>query len=247
VAALALVTVPFTVLTRAAPLPRTAQAHPTISRTVALDFQGYRFGVPPAELRFDPAGTGSFNRPTWRVFTDPTAPSPPSALVQSPAERDPAGYPLAVLRGVYARDVDASVGLKPMGGAQSAAGLAWRVRGHSAFYAAIADARTRRLDLIAVTAGRLTVLASAPITIAIEFERSTPSPSHGWFALRVRTSGPHIDIWFDAGTPGDQAGAPVIECTDPTITGAGDVALLTRHDSVAAFDNLFVRYDETPE
>jgi hypothetical protein len=39
----------------------------------------------------------------------------------------------------------------------------------------------------------------------------------------------------------------VIELTEPTLTGAGDLALLTRGDTIAAFDDPTVRYDETLE
>jgi hypothetical protein len=208
-----------------------------------VDFQHSRFGAIPAEFEFDATGSGphaqtprqAFDRPSWRVAADPFAPSPELVLVRAATAPAPDHDPIALLRGVTARDLSASVFIKPMGGGRgSGAGLAWRVRDRDTYQALLADARSHQLRVLAVAGGRPRVLATAPIRIGIEYQRRTPSPAHGWFELRIDVSGERVTAWFD--------GRRTIELSDPSRLRAGGVGLVTQPDAVAAFDDLHVRY-----
>jgi len=208
---------------------------------VLVDFQRSRFGAIPAELEFDATRSGppawtprqAFGRPSWRVLADPFAPSPELVLVR--AATAPDHDPIALLRGVTVRDLSASVFIKPMGGGRgSGAGLAWRVHDPDTYQAVLADARSHQLRLLAVAGGRARLLATAPIRIGIEYERRTPSPTHGWFKLRIDVSGERVTAWFD--------GRRTIELADQSRIRAGGVGLITQADAVAAFDDLHIRY-----
>src|SRR5438093_9213837 len=59
---------------------------PVIDRLI--DFQQYRFGLPPPDFDYDAAGPfgapSVSRRPSWRTYVDHFAPSPKMVLIQSP-------------------------------------------------------------------------------------------------------------------------------------------------------------------
>jgi hypothetical protein len=75
-------------------------------------------------------------------------------------------------------------------------------------------------------------IASAPIQIAVQFEQDAPSPSWGWYVLKVETESSRITIWFDS--------EKTLEATDKTFMRAGKLGFITHADSVALFDDLSV-------
>lgn len=105
---------------------------PSVDRLV--DFQGYRFGLAPAEFVYAASGTRRLEQPgagpSWRVFYDPTAPSPPLVLVQAgTGNQGLSDFPLTILRWPNVRDGVFAVLIKPMGGwIDQSAGLVWRAR-----------------------------------------------------------------------------------------------------------------------
>jgi hypothetical protein len=205
---------------------------------VLIDFQLYRFGVPPLEFDYDATGphgpVESARRPMWRTFVDRFAPSPDLALIQASTLPDTAHYPLALLRGAVARDVTLSVFVKPMGGTvRQGAGVVWRARDRNNYYAALAEPRDHRLHLLAVVAGRPRELAAVPIAIKVEFERRTPSPTWGWYALSILAEDERLAVWFQ--------GERVVDVVDTTLRAPGHVGLITHADAVALFDDLHVR------
>jgi hypothetical protein len=200
-------------------------------RVVQVDFDGYRFGAVPTELAFHPPGT--LGRPSWRIYTDPFAPTPALVLIRAAAP--PAdGYALALLPDVRARDLEASVFVKPIAGSVAVSGgIVWRANDQRTFHAALADGRRHQLEILSVTAGNPTILASAPIPIDIEYERANPTPGDGWYELQVQVSADRIAVYF--------AGQQVIAVSDPTRALEGGVGLIAQSDSVIAFDSLSVR------
>lgn len=212
------------------------RARPPVS--VLVDFQQYRFGVPPTEFDYDATGpTGPMltaGRPYWRTYVDRFAPSPQFVLIQAAASGRDHDYPIALLRGTETADLTAAVHIKPMGGERrQSAGLLWRARDRNNYYAALASAADDRLRLLKVVGGRATEIASAPIQIDVEFERQQPTPGWGWYSLRVRAAGDRIAVWFQD--------AEVIDVRDSTLMAPGRAGLITHGDTVAVFDDLHVQ------
>lgn len=204
-----------------------------------IDFQQYRFGLPPAEFDFEATGPHgpvlSAGRPLWRTYVDLFAPSPKLVLLQASTLPRPDHYPLALLRGFTARDLMLFAYLKPLGGeAHQRAGLLWRARDKDHYYAVLADARADRLELLKMVGGTPHTLASAPAAIDIEFERrGSPGPTHGWYTLRVEAVGDRIGVWFQ--------GEKAIDARDGTFAGEGRAGLVSHGDTVAAWDDLHVQ------
>ena len=203
-----------------------------------IDFHQYHYGAVPDEFDYDATGSHgpvlSAGRPFWRVYLDHNSPSPELVLIQSAtlAERD--HYPIAVLRDVQAKDVALSVYLKPMGGIlDKSQGLIWRVQDKDNYYAVLANALDGQLHLLKMVGGQTQEIASAPIQIAVQFEQAVPTPTWGWYTLKVETEGSLITVWFD--------GEKLTELTDTTFMRSGQVGVITHADSVALFDDLSVQ------
>jgi hypothetical protein len=203
-----------------------------------IDFHQYHYGAVPEEFDYDATGSNgpvlSAGRPFWRVYLDRFAPSPELALIQAASLAEPDHFPMAILRDVHAKDVTLSVYLKPMGGTlDQAQGLIWRVQDKDNYFAVLANALDSQLHLLKMVDGQPQEIASAPIQISVQFEQDAPSPTWGWFTLKVETEASRISVWFD--------GEKEIEASDATFMHAGGVGLITHADSITLFDDLSVK------
>jgi hypothetical protein len=97
----------------------------------------------------------------------------------------------------------------------------------------LADVLDSQLHLLKMVDGQPQEIASAPIQIAVQFEQDAPSPTWGWYTLKVETEGSRITVWFD--------GEKTLEATDRTFLRSGKVGFITHADSVALFDDLGVQ------
>jgi len=211
-------------------------AEPPIDRMI--DFQQYRYGVPPTEFDYDATGPHgpvlSAGLTMWRTYVDLFAPSPEFVLVQASTYAERTHYPLAIVRDVSTADPTLSVYLKILGGVlDRSAGVLWRFQDKNNYYAVLANALDQKLHLVAMKNGQPIEIASAPISFPVEFELSQPSPTHGWYAVGVVTLGRRITVWFQ--------NQKMIDVADSTFTGPGRVGLLTHADSVAAFDDFHIQ------
>jgi hypothetical protein len=203
-----------------------------------IDFHQYHYGAVPEEFDYDATGSNgpvlSAGRTFWRVYLDRFAPSPELVLIQAANLAQPDHYPIALLRDVQAKDVTLAVYLKPMGGRMDKSqGLVWRVQDKDNYYAVLANALDSRLHLLKLVDGQPQEIASAPIQIAVQFERDAPTPTWGWYTLKVETEGGLITVWFD--------GEKLIEVTDRTFMRSGQVGFITHADSLALFDDFNVQ------
>jgi hypothetical protein len=203
-----------------------------------IDFHQYHYGAVPEEFDFDATGSHgpvlSAGRPFWRVYLDRFAPSPEFVLIQAANLAQPDHYPIALLRDTQAKDVTLSVHLKPMGGTMDKSqGLLWRAEDKDNYYAVLASALDSKLHLLKMLDGQPQEIASPPIQIAVQFEQDTPTPTWGWYTLKVETEGSRITVWFD--------GEKTLEATDSTFRRAGKIGFITHADSVALFDDLTVQ------
>jgi hypothetical protein len=213
-----------------------AQSDPSIDHLI--DFHQYHYGAVPEEFDYDATGVHgpvlNAGRPFWRVYVDPFSPSPEFVIIQGTGLAEPDHYPIALLRDMRAKDVTLSVYLKPMGGAMDKSqGLIWRVRDKDNYYAVLANALSGKLYLLKMVNGQPHELAAVPIQMTVQFEQESPSPTWGWYTLKIETEGSRITIWFD-----DEK---TIETVDKTFRGSGQVGLITHADSIALFDDFAVQ------
>ena len=202
-----------------------------------IDFHQYHYGAVPEEFEYDATGANdpvlSAGRPFWRVYQDRFAPSPELALIQAASLAEQDHYPIALLRDVQAKDVALAVYLKPLGGTlDQSQGLLWRAHDKDNYYAVFASASDSQLHLLKMVDGQPQEISTAPIQIAVQFEQDAPSPTWGWYALKVEAVGSRISVWFD-----DEK---KMEVTESTFLRAGQVGLITHADSVALFDDFAV-------
>jgi hypothetical protein len=203
-----------------------------------IDFHQYHYGAVPEEFDYKATGSNgpvlSAGRPFWRVYLDRFAPSPELVLVQAATLAEPDHYPIALLRDVQAKDVMISTYLKPMGGTMDQSqGLIWRVQDKDNYYAVLANVLDSQLHLLKMVDGEPQAIASAPIQIAVQFEQDAPTPTWGWYTLKVETEDSRITVWFD--------GEKTLEATDTTFMRSGKLGFVTHADSVALFDDLSIQ------
>src|SRR5688572_18065477 len=203
-----------------------------------IDFHQYHYGAVPEEFDYDATGSNgpvlSAGRPFWRVYLDRFAPSPEFVLIQAATLAEPDHYPIALLRDVQARDVTLSAYLKPMGGIMDQSqGLIWRVQDKNNYYAVLSNVLDSQLHLLKMVDGQPQEIASEPIQIAVQFEQNVPTPTWGWYTLKIETEGSLITVWFD--------GEKTLEATDSTFMRSGRIGFITHADSVALFDDLSVQ------
>src|SRR5512142_2402550 len=98
--------------------------------------------------------TGKGKPGAWVVQKDTTAPSQPNVLAQTDADPVSYRFPVCVLDGFVATDVDVSVKYKPVSGREDqAAGLVWRFRDPNNYYIARANANENNVVLYKVENG----------------------------------------------------------------------------------------------
>jgi hypothetical protein len=206
-----------------------------------IDFQQYRYGIPPEEFDYD--ATGPYGpvliagRPFWRTYVDLFAPSPQFVIIQASTLAEPDHYPIALLKDVWVKDVTLTVWVKPMGGeVGKSAGILWRAQDEDDYYAVLIDPLDDQLHLLEMVGGQPYELAAVPIEVDVEFERQEPSATWGWYALRAESEGDQISVGFQ--------GEKVLEVTDTTFRRAGRVGFITHADSVALFDDFRVQVGE---
>jgi hypothetical protein len=195
-------------------------------RVVGFDQQ--KNGQPPDGFTCVLTGNG---RPgDWKVLEDATAPSRPSILGQIDADATSYRFPVCLLDGLSARDVDVSVRFKPVQGTvDRAAGLVWRYRDKDNYYVVRANALEGNVVLYKVQDGKrsdLDAKGSGPFA----YGKKARVPSQSWSWLRVVAKGSLFKVELD--------GQQLFEVEDTTFTGAGQVGLWTKADSVTHFDDL---------
>jgi len=178
---------------------------------------------------FSCALTGKGRPGTWTVAPDPAAPSPPNVLAQTDADRTNYRFPVCVIDGALATDVDLSVRFKPISGSvDQAAGLVWRYRDADNYYVVRANALEDNVVLYKVEKGKRSSLD--PVGSPGAYGKKTPVTSGQWSTLRVAARGSRFEVFLN--------GEKLFAVEDPTFPGAGHVGVWTKADSVTRFDDL---------
>jgi Beta xylosidase C-terminal Concanavalin A-like domain len=184
-----------------------------------------RIEAPPPGFTAGLTGEGKPVR--WVVLEDPSAPAGPKVLAETSGDSTSDRFPLAVLEGFKAKDVEVSVRFKPVAGkVDQAAGLMVRLQDSNNYYIARANALENNVRLYRVVDGRRQQFAGVDV----------PVPSGRWQTLTLRVEGERFAVALDE--------RELFQATDGTFSVAGRVGLWTKADSLTHFDDLLVRRTE---
>jgi len=191
-------------------------------------FDSQKPGEPPKGMTCALTGKG---RPgIWKALADQTAPSPPNVLAQSDDDGTSYRFPMCVVDGLHATDVDLSVRFKPVAGAgDQAAGLVWRYRDADNYYIVRANALENNVVLYKVEKGKRTDLDPRGAG-AFAYGKKARVPSGAWSTLRVVAKATAFETYLN--------GEKLFDVDDSTFTGPGQVGVWTKADSVTYFDDL---------
>jgi hypothetical protein len=203
-----------------------AAAAPAAAERVTFD--DLTTGSAPKGFTFALTGKG---RPgQWVVMKDDGAPSAPNVLAQTDADAVSYRFPLAVLEGFSAVDVDLRVRFKPVGGSEDqAGGLVWRYRDPDHYYVVRANALEGNVVLYKVEGGKRSDLKPKG-SGTFAYGKKARVASGAWSTLRVVARGPVHEVFLN--------GEKLFVVEDATFTTAGRVGLWTKADSVTRFDDL---------
>ncbi len=198
--------------------------------TRRVSFDDQKAGEPPAG--FICVRTGNGRAGAWKIVEDATAPTRPNAIGQMDEDATSYRFPVCVLDGVSARDVDLSVRFKPVRGTKDqAAGLVWRYRDHDNYYVVRANALEGNVVLYKVEGGKRTDLKPRGAGL-FAYGKKANVAAGTWGLLRVIVRGNLFEVYL--------AGDKLLEVEDSTFAGTGKVGLWTKADSVTYFDDLRV-------
>jgi hypothetical protein len=178
-------------------------------------------GEPPAA--FDVGRTGQGGPARWLVVADATA-TGGRAIEQVSTERSDYRFPLAISKGISARDVDVSLRFKPVAGkVDQAGGIAVRLSDPDNYYVVRANALEDNVRFYRVVKGRREKLQGVNTKVA----------PNEWHQLGLRAEGDRFTVTFD--------GKSLFTATDRIFESAGRIALWTKADSVTRFDTIEIR------
>jgi hypothetical protein len=197
-------------------------AQTTMTEPIRIDFETGTIEAPPEGFTAGLTGKGGPVR--WTVLDDPSAPAGPKVLAETSQEATDYRFPLAILDGLAARDVEVRVRFRPVSGTvDQAAGLIARARDERNYYVVRANALEDNVRLYRVVDGDRQQFAGAKAKVL----------SGTWQELELRIVGDRFTVSLD--------GKELFGATDRTFAEAGQVGLWTKADSLTHFDDLVVQ------
>lgn len=174
----------------------------------------------PVDFSLLSLGKGS--ETAWTIVADAEAPSPPNVLkAGSSCDAEPC-YRLLVADKLQYEYPDVSVRLRFVSEV-GAGGIAIGLKDAKQFYAAIVDLAAKKLEVIRVLDGQVTVLGQTAVV----------PKAVNWHSLRIQRntiiSKDFMETFFD--------GALVLSVEDQTL-GIGQVGLIVKGNSALHFDSL---------
>jgi hypothetical protein len=197
-------------------------AEATATEPSRIDFETGAIQAAPPGFTAELTGKGKPVR--WVVLEDPSAPAGPKVLAETSGDSTSNRFPLAVLDGFEAKDVEVSVRFKPVdGNVDQAAGLVVRLQDSDNYYIARANALENNVRLYRVVDGHRQQFAGVDV----------PVPNGRWQTLPLRVEGEQFAVALD--------GTGLFQATDRSFSEAGRVGLWTKADSLTHFDDLVVQ------
>ncbi len=166
--------------------------------------------------------TGVGRAVAWKAVPDPAALGG-WALSEMAGDATDLRFALCISEQTVARDLDATLRFKPVGGSHArAGGLVLRAQSASDYYVVRADALEGSVRLYRMQRGRRAQIAA----------KDVPVESDQWHALRVVLKGNDFEVSLD--------GVPLFKATDASLPQPGTVGVWSQADSVILFGSLLV-------
>jgi hypothetical protein len=195
---------------------------PADSSEVQVNFEDRSAGGPVPS--FETGLTGKGGPVRWELLQDASAPNGPTVFAETSGDRTDYRFPLAILKGFEARDVEVKVRFKPVSGrVDQAAGLMVRLRDPDNYYIARANALEDNVRLYKVVDGKRRQFAGVDVKVL----------AGKWQELGLKAEGDRLTVSLD--------GKELFSATDRTFAEAGRVGLWTKADSLTHFDDLVAR------
>ncbi|MGH7205520.1 MAG: hypothetical protein ACREI2_04850 [Nitrospiraceae bacterium] len=184
-------------------------------------FDQQKIGEAPAGFSARTIGDGAGG--TWRIESDPKAPSAPNVVVQAAPCPSAGCFQMLLAEGLMYGYPDLAIRLRVTSpGSQGVGGTVFGVKDSRNVYAAVVDLATDTLEVISVLDGKETVLSRAQV------KRWAAE----WHLLRVQRntilSKEFIESVFDSQL--------AVSVQDKAL-GAGQIGLVTRGEAAISFDN----------
>lgn len=193
------------------------------AQTKRWNFDEAKPGAPPAEWIIRETNSAK-NIAVWRVIADSTAPSSPNVFALAENENENGTFNLALAKGTAFKDLDLTVRVKAVEGAEDqGGGPVWRCRDENNYYVCRFNPLESNYRVYRVVNGKRKQLGSARVKLVVD----------RWYTIRVVMTGSRIACYFD--------GDKLLEAADETFGDAGMVGLWTKADAVTSFDDLSVR------
>jgi hypothetical protein len=192
-----------------------------------LSFASDPVGTTPQGWTVTMTGQGT---PKWTVEEDASAPSKSKALKQSGR----ATYPLLLKNGTSVKDGFVEIQFKAISGSEDrAAGIVWRAKDANNYYIVRANALEDNVVLYKTVDGKRSSLDI--VGRKGGYGMKVAVPADRWHTLRVEFAGKRFKVTFN--------GRELFAVEDGTFSGAGQIGLWTKADSVTLFDS--ITYGET--
>jgi len=178
--------------------------------------------LPDGRIACTQGKTGVGRVTAWQAVPEPSAPGG-WALSETAGDATDLRFPLCISEQTVARDLDATLRFKVVGGSHSrAAGLVLRAQSASDYYVIRADALEGSVRLYRMMRGRRAQIAAKDVEVA----------SDQWHALRVILKGNDFQVSLD--------GSLLFKATDASLPQPGTVGVWSQADSIILFGSLLV-------
>jgi hypothetical protein len=166
--------------------------------------------------------TGVGRPPSWQPVADPDGPDG-WALTETAGDPADLRFPLCISQQAVARDFDATLRFKPIGGTRAqVAGLMFRAQSASDYYVVRANSLDNSVRLYRMDKAKRSQLAA----------KEVPIEAGQWHSLRVIVDNDRFEVALD--------GKTLFDVTDRSLPQAGPMGVWSQADSVTRYGSLLV-------
>ena len=166
--------------------------------------------------------TGVGRPPIWQSVADPDGPDG-WALTETAGDPADLRFPLCISEQAVARDFDATLRFKPIGGTRAqVGGLIFRAQSASDYYVVRANSLDNSVRLYRMDKAKRSQLAA----------KEVPIEAGQWHSLRVIAANDRFEVALD--------GKTLFDVTDRTLPQAGPMGVWSQADSVTHYGSLLV-------
>ncbi len=178
--------------------------------------------LPDGRIACTQGKTGAGRNTAWEAVPEPSAPGG-WALSETAGDATDLRFALCISEQTVARDLDATLRFKAVGGSHSrAAGLVLRAQSANDYYVIRADALEGSVRLYRMMRGRRAQIAAKDVEVT----------SDQWHALRAVLKGNDFEVSLD--------GVLLFKATDASLPQPGTVGVWSQADSIILFGSLLV-------